>query len=164
MTPANFAGDYQAFIDALEAFFLNCAVGKAGGFRFRDWNDYRGVGQPLITLPSGQLQLAKSYNLAGRTFVRTITKPVAPPAVDYLGNALPQTVVIYSGGAVQSGWSVDCTTGIVSGAAGDSADFEFDFPVRLDTDDMGAQTEESNVGRLGPLVSWNSIPLQEIRL
>jgi len=92
---------------------------------------------------------------------RTITKPVhggVPPGTS-------DTVVIYLDGVQQgSGWSVDATTGIVTfssaPAAGKriTADFEFDVPVRFDTD-------LQNISQAGPgLRSWGSISLIEVRI
>ena len=62
-----------------------------------------------------------------------------------------------------SGWSVDTTTGIVSfttaSAAGAiiTAGFEFDVPVRFDTDTLDVTLD---IERLG---SITSIPLIEVR-
>ncbi len=62
-----------------------------------------------------------------------------------------------------SGWSVDTTTGIVSfGAALGSgvaitAGFEFDVPVRFDTDALDVTLDLERLG------SITSIPLLEIR-
>ena len=84
--------------------------------------------------------------------VRTITKPVAG------------TVKMYLDGAEQlSGWSVDTTAGVVtfSTAPGPgveiTADFEFDVPVRFDTDHMAVTIETYQ------LHNWQQIPIVELR-
>jgi hypothetical protein len=78
----------QAQIDELIAFF-RARRGKAYGFRFKDWTDYKATGQLLGT--------------GDDVLVRTITKPVAG------------TVKVYLDGVEQlSGWSVDTTTGLVT--------------------------------------------------
>jgi uncharacterized protein (TIGR02217 family) len=84
--------------------------------------------------------------------VRTITKPVA------------DTVRIALGGVGQlSGWSVDTTTGLITFAAAPgsgvavTAGFEFDVPVRFDTDALDVTLDLERLG------SITSIPLVEIR-
>jgi uncharacterized protein (TIGR02217 family) len=85
--------------------------------------------------------------------VRTITKPVAG------------TVNVYLDGIEQVlGWSVDATTGLVtfntSPALGVqvTADFEFDVPVRFDTDHMAVTIESYR------LHAWQQIPIVELRI
>jgi uncharacterized protein (TIGR02217 family) len=98
----------QAQIDELIAFF-RARQGKAYGFRFKDWTDYKATGQLLGTGDDvlTQFQLVKHYPSGSVIKVRTITKPVAG------------TVKVYLDGIEQlSGWSVDMTTGLVTfGAA-----------------------------------------------
>jgi hypothetical protein len=84
--------------------------------------------------------------------VRTITKPVAG-SVHLYKDAVEQLF----------GWSVDVTTGVVtfstSPAAGVqlTADFEFDVPVRFDTDHMAVTIESYR------LHAWQQIPIVELR-
>lgn len=173
-TPSSYAGDRQSFIDLLHAFFLVVA-GKAGAFRLKDHKDFQATGQTLGTGlgAAGQVfQLVKAYTVAGQTYVRNIVKPIAPPAVDYENNTLSNTVNIYFNSVLQSSsdWSVDCTTGLVTipgvtplGTVV-TADCQFHFPVRFDTDEFPGQIEESDISGAGPLFSLNSIPLVEVRL
>ncbi|MDB2414180.1 DUF2460 domain-containing protein [Rickettsiales bacterium] len=139
---------------ALIAFF-RARRGKAVGFRFKDWSDYKaenvqiGVGDDSTT----EFQLVKLYSSGSVAVSRDITKPVAG------------TVDIYVGAVLQSsGVSVDTTTGIVTfdtaPADGDiiSADFEFDVPVRFDTDEMSISMDSFDAG------NWSSIPLIEVRV
>ena len=94
----------QAQIDELIAFF-RARRGKAYGFRFKDWTDYKATGQLLGTGDDAQtqFQLVKHYPSGSVIEVRTITKPVAG------------TVKVYLDGVEQlSGWSVDTTTGLVT--------------------------------------------------
>ena len=87
----------QAQLDELIAFF-RARKGKAYGFRFKDWTDYKATGQ-LIGTGDGAIktfQLVKRYPSGSVIEVRTITKPVAG------------TVHVYKDGVEQlSGWSVD---------------------------------------------------------
>jgi uncharacterized protein (TIGR02217 family) len=113
--------------------FFRARRGRAHGFRFKDWTDYQGLAQVLGT-GNGSLktfQLVKNYVSGGVTESRTIAKPVAG------------TVKIYRNGVlVTSGVSIDTATGLMTfttaPAAGVivTADFEFDVPVRFDTDQM----------------------------
>ena len=172
-TPASFRGDRQAFIDALQSFFLNVG-GRADGFRLKDHQDFEANGQTLGTGDGHTIifQLAKTYVTGSRSYVRTIKKPIASPAITYQGAPLPNTVKIYLNGVLQAGsaWSLDATTGLVTltSAPGSgvvvSADFQFHYPARFDTDDLQAQIEESNLAADGPLVTWNSVTLVEVRL
>ncbi len=143
--------------------FFEARNGRLYGFRWKDWADYKSC------LPSGTLsamdqvigtgdgtttafQLVKAYASGAQAWNRTITKPVAG------------TVRVAIDGVEQtSGWSVDTTTGIVSfttaPAAGATitAGFEFDVPVRFDTDTLDVTLD---IERLG---SITSIPLIEVR-
>ena len=148
---------------AAVAAFFEARNGRLYGFRYKDWADYKSC------LPSGApgpedqalgtgdgatraFQLVKRYASAAQTWVRTIAKPVAG------------SVRVALGGAEQgSGWSVDTATGVVtfdtapgSGVAV-AAGFEFDVPVRFDTDLLSITLD---IERLG---SITSIPLVEIR-
>jgi uncharacterized protein (TIGR02217 family) len=87
----------QAQLDELIAFF-RARKGKAYGFRFKDWTDYRATRQLLGTGDGAQtqFQLVKRYPSGSVIEVRTITKPVAG------------TVRVYKDGVEQlAGWSVD---------------------------------------------------------
>src|SRR5919106_1061496 len=143
----------QAQIDELIAFF-RARRGKAYGFRFKDWTDYKATGQ---TLGMGEdatkhFQLVKHYPSGSVIEVRTITKPVAG------------TVKVYLDGIEQpSGWSVDTTTGLVTFGTAPAlgvevtADFEFDVPVRFDTDHMAVTIQTYQ------LHNWQQIPIVELR-
>lgn len=141
-------------MDVLQAFF-RARFGKAYGFRFKDWSDYQAVGQTLGTGNGTQtvFQLTKAYTSGAYSYSRDIKKPVTG------------TVKIYLNAVLQgAGFSVDLTTGIVtfSSAPGAgvivSADFDFDVPVRFDTDTLAVRAD-------GPgIFVWDAIPIVEIRL
>jgi hypothetical protein len=84
--------------------------------------------------------------------VRTITKPVAGTLKVYL-DSVEQL----------SGWSVDTATGLVTFGTAPAmgvevtADFEFDVPVRFDTDHMAVTIETYR------LHAWQQIPIVELR-
>ena len=143
--------------------FFEARNGRLHGFRFKDWADFKsclpsGMPSPLdqpIGTGNGsttQFQLTKRYTSGAQSWTRVITKPVAG------------TVTIALNGTAQvSGWSVSTATGLVTfttaPAAGVAitAGFEFDVPVRFDTDALDVTL---NLERLG---SITSIPLVETR-
>ncbi|MSU92040.1 TIGR02217 family protein, partial [Rhodobacteraceae bacterium 2CG4] len=97
-------------------------------------------------------QLTKLYASGAQSWTRVITKPVTG------------TVRIALGGVEQpSGWTVDTTTGVVTFAAAPgagvaiTAGFEFDVPVRFDTDALDVTLDLERLG------SITSIPLLELR-
>lgn len=144
----------QSQLDTLVAFF-RARKGKATGFRFKDWTDYQVTGQVLGTGDNSttEFQLIRTYQSGAGAETRTITKPVAG------------TVDIFLDSVVQSsGVTVDTTTGVVTfdSAPGTdvviAADFEFDVPVRFDTDRLGASLDAFGSH------SWLNIPLVEVRV
>ncbi len=141
-------------LDTLVAFF-RARKGRAIGFRFKDWTDYQVEGESLgagdgVTTA---FPLVKRYSSGTVEEVRRIYKPVSG------------TVQVYVDGVSQvSGLNVQTTQGIVSfvsppaeGAA-ITADFEFDVPVRFDTDRLSATLEAYGIH------SWLDIPLIEVRV
>lgn len=141
-------------LDALIAFF-RARKGRAYGFRFKDWTDYQasnqaiGIGNGVVT----QFQLIKNYTSGGITEARIITKPVAG------------TIQIYKNAVLQNtGVSIDTATGMVTfvtpPASGVviTASFEFDVPVRFDTDRLSARLEAYGIH------SWQDIALVEVRV
>jgi uncharacterized protein (TIGR02217 family) len=143
--------------------FFEARNGRLHGFRFKDWADFKsslpsqapgatnqpiGTGNGSATL----FQLTKSYTSGAQSWTRAITKPVAG-TVTIAMNGTPQV----------SGWSVSTTTGLITfttaPAAGVAitAGFEFDVPVRFDTDALDVTLDLERLG------SITSIPLLEIR-
>jgi uncharacterized protein (TIGR02217 family) len=135
--------------------FFRARKGRAYGFRFKDWTDYVGTAEPIGAgdASSTQFQLAKRYSNGGVSETRSITKPVSG------------TVRIYKDAVLQtSGVSVSASTGVVTftSAPADgvaiTADFEFDVPVRFDTDRLAASLDSYGTH------SWQDIPLIEVRI
>src|SRR5207237_10677203 len=118
--------------------------GRLIGFRWKDHADFKSCAPNAMISAADQalgagdgaqdaFQLVKRYGTGLRDFVRRVTKPV-------LG-----TVLLATDGIAQvagSDFAVDPTTGIVTFVAGHipgagaavTAGFEFDVPVRFDTD------------------------------
>jgi len=143
--------------------FFEARNGRLHGFRFKDWADFKsclpsqtpgptnqpiGTGNGAATL----FQLTKRYTSGAQSWSRAITKPVAGTVTVAL-NGNPQA----------SGWSDSTATGLVTfttaPAAGVAitAGFEFDVPVRFDTDALDVTLDLERLG------SITSIPLVEIR-
>lgn len=144
----------KAQLDALIAFF-RARKGRAHGFRFKDWTDYQATTEALGTGDgvTTQFQLVKRYVSGAVTELRTITKPVSG------------TVQIYKNAVLQSsGVSVNTTTGVVTftspPAIGQAitATYQFDVPVRFDTDKLSASLDAYGIH------SWLDIPLVEVRI
>lgn len=143
--------------------FFEARHGRLYGFRWKDWSDYKSClpsASPSATdqiIGEGdgsatQFQLVKVYASGAQSYSRRIVKPVAG------------TVLIALDGIAQgSGWSVDPSTGVVSFAAAPgngvivTAGFEFDVPVRFDTDRLDVTLDIERMGSIA------SIPLVEIR-
>jgi len=143
--------------------FFEARNGRLHGFRWKDWADFKsclpsqtpaatdqtiGAGDGTATA----FQLVKSYVSGAQTWTRMITKPVSG------------TVLVAIDGVEQTtGWSIDISNGIVSFAMAPAAGvaitagFEFDVPVRFDTDTLDVTLD---IERLG---SITSIPLIEVR-
>lgn len=117
---------------ALIAFF-RARQGRAYGFRFKDWTDFRGEAERIGTGDGATkaFPLVKRYASGAVEVARQIQKPVA-------GTVTVQR----DGSALASGWSVDPLTGTVSFLTAPApgavltASFDFDVPVRFDTDQM----------------------------
>lgn len=145
--------------------FHEAMNGKLTGFRFKDWNDWKSCAPLQTPSPTDQVlgtgavsvgtfQLIKTYTKGTRSWTRTIKKPVAG------------TVLIAFNGVKQStgGYSIDTTTGIVTFTSNPgagvvvTAGFEFDTPVRFDTDNPQVGWDEDKAGTI------NDCPLIEILL
>lgn len=144
----------QAQLDALIAFF-RARKGRAIGFRFKDWGDYQGINQFIGTGTGGttQFQLVKRYTSGGVEEVRTIKKPVQGTLKIYLNSVLQ-----VSGVSVNSNAGVVMLTPAPANGVTITADFEFDVPVRFDTDRLSASLDAYGVH------SWHDIPLVELRV
>lgn len=130
-------------LDKLICFF-RAHKGKAVGFRFKDWVDYKAHNQSLKLIDPFNFQLIKNYDQDQRI----ITKPVK------------NTVVILLNGKKFTNYDIDYNKGIVTlnkEIKGElSANFEFDVPVRFDTDRLVSTIESYGV------YSWQEIPLVEL--
>ncbi|MCC5993895.1 MAG: TIGR02217 family protein [Rhodobacteraceae bacterium] len=144
--------------------FFEARNGRLHGFRFKDWGDYKSCLPSQAPTPldqvigtgdgvSRQFLLVKHYASGAQSWTREIRKPVAS-----------STRIALDGAEMETGWSVDALSGLVTFDAAPAAGmeitagFEFDVPVRFDTDMLDVTLD---IERLGSIVS---IPLIELRL
>jgi uncharacterized protein (TIGR02217 family) len=155
-------------LDDLEAVlsFFEARRGKLHGFRWKDWLDHKSC-QPSATpqpldqiLGSGDgsvtvFQLRKTYSPGPHEFRRDIKKPVSGAVRVAVGG---------SEMAEGADFTVDATTGVVTFSAAPAAGaavtagFEFDVPVRFDTDVIEVNLAAFDAGEIPP------IPVVELRV
>ncbi len=155
-----------ADLSTLIAFFEE-RRGRLYGFRWRDRADWKSSAPDAAPTPTDQsvgtgdgsnaaFQLVKTYGSAFDPYQRTIAKPVAV-SVRVAVDGVEQTL--------GSDFTVDGTSGVVtfqSGAipgagAAVTAGFEFDVPVRFDTDRLSVNLASFEAGEAV------SVPVVEIR-
>lgn len=161
------AGSGLRAVDDLYAVlaFFEARGGQLYGFRFRDPLDGKSCGPGEAVSPFDQaigtgdgatatFQLVKTYGDAGGEWRRDILKPVVSTVRVAVGGVeLPAT-----------GFDCDATTGVMTIAEEYipppgvllQAGFEFDVPVRFDTDRIDVNLEAFRAGRIP------AIPLVEI--
>jgi len=152
-------------IETLIAFF-EARRGQLHGFRWKDWSDFKGgaPSRPLhfrdnvIGLGDGvtkEFQLAKIYRSGEETYARPITKPVAGSVVAGFDEAELVAGVHFE---------VDETTGLIrfmdapDEGVEVAASFEFDVPVRFDTDRIQTSMANFQAGEAP------DVPVVEIRV
>jgi uncharacterized protein (TIGR02217 family) len=136
--------------------FFRARRGRAIGFRYKDWSDYKGVNQLIGKgdRDKKEFQLVKQYVNGGYNYTRIINKPVNNNICKiYIDSML-----------IERGFSIDFTTGIIifdqppRNSEEITADFEFDVAVRFDTDHLDFSIDSFAIG------SWGNITLIEIRV
>jgi uncharacterized protein (TIGR02217 family) len=106
------------------------AQGRAWSFRFKDWNDYEATNVVTVKLSDQVYQLVKRYNIGGHEHVRNITKPVNGTVVVKVGGTVVTPVIDYLVGQLSFGTAPSSVP---------TASFDFDVPVRFDSDDLPVQ-------------------------
>ena len=150
--------------------FFYARRGKAIGFRFKDWSDYRlpfwskTPGDidpvPVLFLTDGHtttFQIYKIYAAGGTPFQRKIVK-IVPGTLNLFWAGVP----IFS----PASYLIDVNTGIVTlppviynTTGQEVAGFcQFDVPVRFDTDTQNLSLNGNE------LIKWDSIPVVGLKL
>jgi uncharacterized protein (TIGR02217 family) len=152
-------------IETLIAFF-EAREGQLHGFRWKDWSDYRSCppsrepshDDQVIGTGDGEtrvFQLTKTYRSGGQSYVRPIKKPVAG-TVRAGVNGMPLVPgehfeVDFATGELRFSDAPDVGVQV-------SAGYEFDVPVRFDTDRIATSLENFRAG------DTPSVPVVEIRV
>jgi uncharacterized protein (TIGR02217 family) len=150
-------------IQAVVAFFEE-RRGRLHGFRFKDFADFKSCAANATPTPADQVigagdgaqvafQLVKTYGAGNRTYTRVVAAPVAG------------TVLISVDGVATTQCVVNAQTGVVTFNAGHvpgagsiiRAGYEFDVPVRFDTDEIAINLAHFEAGDIP------EIPLVEVR-
>jgi uncharacterized protein (TIGR02217 family) len=152
-------------VEALISFF-EARRGQLFGFRWKDWADYKSclpskmpsAVDQLIGLGDGerlQFSLSKTYRSGEVSYTRPVTKPV-------LGTILVAIAGVPKVETLE--FSIDTTMGTISFPTPPdpgvqiSAGFEFDVPVRFDTDRIQASVASFKAGDVP------SVPVVELRV
>lgn len=142
--------------------------GRFHGFRWKDWLDYKScppeddidsLDQTLGTGDGAEdtFYLLKTYGISHAPWTRYVTKPV------------DGTVLVAVAGSLQTedtDYLLDTTTGILTFIAGHlpgvgesvTAGFEFDVPVRFDTDHLEVTYDHAHIASIA------SVPIIELKI
>ena len=152
-------------VEVLIAFF-EARQGQMYGFRWKDWSDYKSgraraeirFDDQVIARGDGAttvFQLMKTYRSGDHSYARPISKPVAGTVRVGLEQDELQEAVDYT---------VDTATGLISFAhppgvhLAVTAGFEFDVPVRFDTDRIQTSVASFQAGDVP------NVPVVEVRV
>jgi uncharacterized protein (TIGR02217 family) len=143
--------------------FFEGRRGKLHSFRFKDFTDFKSSAANVVPQRTDQIlgtgtgvqaafQLVKHYGGPSRDYVRNITAPVAG------------TVLVGVNGVPTSAFTLNAATGVITFNAGSipvsgavvTAGFEFDVPVRFDTDEITVNLRYFEAGDIP------EIPLLEV--
>ncbi|MEL6452019.1 MAG: DUF2460 domain-containing protein [Pseudomonadota bacterium] len=152
-------------IETLIAFF-EARMGQMYGFRWKDWSDYKSSAasaapafdDQVIAIGDGVeavFPLSKTYRSGEHSYVRPVTKPVVGTVRIGLGRDEMQEGIDYA---------LDAETGLVTFQHPPDLDveitagFEFDVPVRFDTDQIQTSVASFQAG------SVPNVPVVEVRV
>ncbi|MDZ4093307.1 MAG: DUF2460 domain-containing protein [Paracoccaceae bacterium] len=152
-------------VEALIAFF-EARRGQLFGFRWKDWADFKTCLSSKAVSPEDQLigtgdgvtrafRLSKLYESGENSYVRPIVKPVAGSVLIAV-EGLPKVESIE--------FSVNSATGEIifssppAAGVAISAGFEFDVPVRFDTDRIQTSVASFQAGDVP------NVPIVEVRV
>ncbi|WGW02519.1 DUF2460 domain-containing protein [Tropicibacter oceani] len=152
-------------VEKLIAFF-EARQGQLFGFRWKDWADFKSckpsrspeAGDQVIAHGDGEtrsFQLTKTYRSGEGAYARPITKPVAGSVVAAVQDVEQREGVHFE---------LDTDTGIITFVEPPlegveiSAGFEFDVPVRFDTDRINVSVASFRAGQVP------DVPVVEVRV
>jgi uncharacterized protein (TIGR02217 family) len=151
--------------------FFRARQGRAQGFRWKDWADYKATNTPLtrnsvttqgllgtgVATGSTTYNFSKLYTSGSTSNLRRILKPVAGAS-------------IYVSGVLQtSGYTIDTAAGTITFSSAKSSPAtltwagEFDVPVRFDADEFRSRFDVLRKSD-GEALHWlMSLPILELR-
>lgn len=146
--------------------FYEARQGQLYGFRWKDWADYKSgkasadphFEDQVIAIGDGvtaMFQLTKTYASGEAKYVRPITKPVAGTVVVGIQGDQQQEAIHFD---------VDTATGVITFnhppdiGVEVTAGFEFDVPVRFDTDRIQTSVASFQAGEVP------NVPVVEVRI
>jgi len=146
--------------------FFEARQGQLYGFRWKDWSDFKSCLPTAQVTPLDQLigtgdgvqtvfGLTKAYVSGLQSYVRPVVKPVSGTVQAAVGGDTLQEAI---------DWTVDTAAGSITFAAAPDlgaevrAGFEFDVPVRFDTDRIRVSVASFRAGDM-PVV-----PVIEVRV
>ncbi|WP_121629967.1 DUF2460 domain-containing protein [Tropicibacter alexandrii] len=152
-------------VEALISFF-EARQGQLFGFRWKDWADYKSCPPSKQVQPGDQViargdgatksfQLIKTYRSGAQSYARPIKKPVQGTIL-----AAVQDVEMLQG----VHFEIDVETGVITFVeaplkdAEISVGFEFDVPVRFDTDRINVSVASFRAGQVP------DVPVVEVRV
>ncbi|MCV6586318.1 MAG: DUF2460 domain-containing protein [Marinibacterium sp.] len=152
-------------IETLIAFF-EARAGQMYGFRWKDWSDYKSCPASAEIRPDDQVigqgdgqrrefALLKTYRSGSTGYTRPIAKPVAGTV-----RVAVAQVELREGDE----WALDASTGNIRFARAPGVDqpvtagFEFDVPVRFDTDAIRTSVANFQAGEVP------NVPVVEVRV
>ncbi|MEY4695741.1 MAG: hypothetical protein RIT14_169 [Pseudomonadota bacterium] len=152
-------------VEALLAFF-EARRGQLYGFRWKDWADYKsclpsrpvGALDQVIGIGDGArrvFDLTKTYGPTGQAYLRPILKPVSGTVLVAVAGDEKVETLDYALDALQGQIHFEVPPDI---GVPVTAGFEFDVPVRFDTDRLQVSVASFQAGEVP------SVPVVEVRL
>ena len=126
--------------------FFKLVKGRAYGFKFKDWLDYKVINQNIAVADGEQkdFQLIKTYNINNKLQTRKITKPKQVSIFINNQNITTNISINYENGIITFNTPPEKDTII-------SASFEFYVPVRFDNDKIEIVMKNEKVGEIKDL-------------
>ena len=126
--------------------FFKLVKGRAYGFKFKDWLDYKVINQNIAVADREQkdFQLIKTYNINNKLQTRKLTKPKQVSIFINNQNITTNISINYENGIITFNTPPEKDTII-------SASFEFYVPVRFDNDKIEIVMKNEKVGEIKDL-------------
>lgn len=119
--------------------FFIARGGRARGFRFKNWLDFTAVETPVGTISGQPLQrqLIRVYEDTVNPQLRIVAYPVPSTVKVYVNQILTTDYLLLAGGVIE--FPTDPGLDVV-------ASFEYDIPVRFDTDQLNVRLNTFKAG------------------